>query len=111
MATPHDRPPRLTANAACIAFAVALSLGSSPATDDTIRIWRIGSPYNGETPRPTVPLSFMRESTRLGFRITVEAFPATGFAATFFDAVARNAAPDLLVFDNFGVMNGITTAL
>jgi hypothetical protein len=111
MATPHDRLPRLTANAACIAFAVAVSLGSSPATGDTIRIWRVGSPHNSETPRPTVPLSFVRESTRLGFRIAVEAFPATGFAATFSDAVARNAAPDLLVFDNFGVMNGITTAL
>jgi hypothetical protein len=111
MANSQGRRPRFIANAAGIAFAVALSLVSSATTDDTIRVWRVGSPHKGDTPRSTVPLSFLQESTKLGFRITVEAFPATGFAATFFDAVARNAAPDLLVFDNFGVMNGITTNL
>jgi hypothetical protein len=109
MATPRHRLPWFTACGAGIAFGVALSLVSSATTDDTILIWRIGSPHRGDTPRPTVPPSLRQESTRLGFRITVESFPASGFAATFFDAVARNAAPDLLVFDNFGVMNGITT--
>ncbi len=34
-----------------------------------------------------------------------------GFAQTFLDAVRRNAAPDILVFDNFGVMQGIKTEL
>jgi hypothetical protein len=29
----------------------------------------------------------------------------------FADAVGRGAAPDVLVFDNFGVMDGITTGL
>jgi hypothetical protein len=51
------------------------------------------------------------ESTRLGYRLSVETFPAQGFATTFFEAVARNDAPDVLVFNNFGVMDGITTGL
>jgi hypothetical protein len=58
-----------------------------------------------------VPLALRQEWTRRGFQISVEAFPAQGFAATFFDAVSRNAAPDVLVFDNIGVIEGITTPL
>jgi hypothetical protein len=58
-----------------------------------------------------VPFALNEESIRRGFGITVAAFPAEGFATTFRDAVTRNEAPDVLVFDNHGVMSGITTAL
>jgi hypothetical protein len=92
--------------------ALAMFLGGMPqAADDTIRIWKVGSPHRGDTPKATVPSTLLQESTRRGWRIAIETFPAKGFAATFFDAVTRNAAPDLIVFDNFGVMHGITTAL
>jgi len=110
MATSCSRP-RFVAVATAMAVAGALSLLSSATAGETIRVWKIGSPDSGDTPPVTVPLSLRQESTRSGFRITVEAFPARGFAAMFFDAVARNAAPDVLAFDNFGVMNGMTTGL
>jgi len=97
--------------APCIAAAVVLSVAPHAAIGDPIRIWKVGSPYRRDTPRATVPFNFERESTTRGFQLTVEAFPAKNFAATFFDAVARNAAPDVIVFDNFGVMDGITTPL
>ena len=69
-----------------------------------IRIWRVGSPHTGDIPAPTVAARFRREAARHDLRVAVESFPARGFAALFADAVARNLAPDILVFDNFGVM-------
>jgi hypothetical protein len=91
--------------------AVILGTASQVSADDTIRIWKIGSPHRGDIPAALAPAELEREVVALGFSLVVQAFPAKGFAATFRDAVARNAAPDVLSFDNFGVMTGITTAL
>ncbi len=85
--------------------------GSRALADNAIRIWKIGSPHRGDTPAASIPASLQDEASRLGFGLSVEAFPAKGFAAKFRQAVARNEAPDVLSFDNFGVMVGITTAL
>jgi hypothetical protein len=110
MASPSELP-RMVSIGTCATLAVALGVLSHAKTADTIEVWKIGSPYKGDTPRPGVPSGLQQASTRLGFRIAVEAFPAKGFAPMFLDAVRRNAAPDILVFDNMGVMQGITTAL
>ena len=77
----------------------------------TVRIWKIGSPHRGDTPTPTIPVSLEEAARRLGASISVETFPAKGFATAFREAVIRNDAPDVLSFDNFGVMVGITTPL
>ena len=111
MRVPHATLPRVAVMAGCLAFAVTLSLVSSAETGAAIRIWVVGSPHRGDTPRTPLAFRLREESTRLGYRLSVETFPAQGFAATFFEAVARNDAPDVLVFDNFGVMDGITTRL
>jgi hypothetical protein len=95
------------ATAALAAALVALS----PARSDTILVWKVGSPHAGDTPNPRVPAVLQKDAAAVGARITVEAYPAAGFAARLSDAVTRNAAPDLLVFGNFGVMRGSTTAL
>jgi len=108
---PLHRLPPFVSIATWTVPTVVLWAVSIAATDDTIRIWKIGSPHTGDTPDATVPVALTQESTRRGLHISVEAFPAKGFAATFFDAVTRNAAPDVLVFNNFGVMDGITTRL
>jgi hypothetical protein len=84
---------------------------SQVVANDTIRIWKTGSPHRGDTPAATVPAALQEAASRLGITLVVEAFPARGFAAMFREAVARNAAPDVLSFDNFGVMTGITTPL
>lgn len=94
-------------------LAVDILAPGSPqsATGDTILVWKIGSPWRGEIPAATVPSHFRGAARRLGFGVAVATFPASGFAARFADAVARNTAPDVIVFDNFGIMNGITTPL
>ncbi len=111
MASPGAGASRMASIAACATLAVAVGIASQARTADTIQVWRIGSPHNGDTPRAWVPSGLQQVSSKLGFRISVEVFPARGFAQTFLDAVRRNAAPDILVFDNYGVMQGIKTEL
>ena len=100
-----------SASIAIAAFALILSTSRFAATGETIRIWKIGSPHRGDTPDTRVPAAFARDAVNRGVRLHVEAFPAQGFAAIFFDAFQRRAVPDVLVFDNFGVINGIRTDL
>jgi hypothetical protein len=96
---------------ACAAFAVLLLLTPQAQTGPTIRIWKVGSPHSGATPHNWMPPALAREAGSRGWRLSIEAFPAQGFASRFFVAVRDRSAPDLLVFDNFGIMNGITTEL
>jgi hypothetical protein len=110
MASPGAGASRMAFITACATLAVA-AVVSHAKTADTIQVWRIGSPHNNDTPRPWLPAGLQLEARKLGLRISVEAFPARGFAQTFLDAVMRNAAPDILVFDNMGVMQGIKTQL
>lgn len=111
MAAPPERLLWFVSIATGMALAITLSAVSCATTGDRIRVWKVGSPHQGDTPDTAVPLAIGQDATRRGVRMSVEAFPAKGFAATFFDAVMRRSAPDVLVFDNFGVMNGITTRL
>jgi hypothetical protein len=111
MFTSHDRLPRPASIAASTTLALALSFVSYATPSETIRVWKIGSPHTGETPATTIPAGLTAEALARGFDLTIETFPAKGFAATFAQAVTGNAAPDVLVFDNMGVMNGITTRL
>ena len=76
----------------------AVILGTAPhaSAHDTIRIWKIGSPHRGDIPAAIAPAELEREVVARGFSLVVQAFPAKGFAATFRDAVARNAAPALM---------------
>ena len=111
MASSSTGISRLASIATCAALAVAVGIASQAKTADTLQVWRVGSPHKGDTPRAWIPSGLQLASSKLGFRISVEVFPARGFAQTFLDAVRRNAAPDILVFDNFGVMRGIETEL
>jgi hypothetical protein len=43
--------------------------------------------------------------------LSIVTFPARKFADVFADAITRNAVPDVLVFDNFGIIDGATTPL
>ncbi len=97
--------------AGCAAVLGMLTAIPSATKGETIRIWKIGSPHSGDTPRATLPPSFVRESAQQGVGFIVETFPAKGFSKVFSDALRANAPPDLLVIDNMGVIDGITTAL
>jgi hypothetical protein len=97
--------------AALLGCALSLTVASTASADDTVRVWRVGSPHRGDTPSATMPPGLEKDWAALGFHVAVETFRASGFAARFSEAVRANAAPDVLVFDNFGIMDGITTAL
>jgi hypothetical protein len=109
--TRHLRVPRPAIIAICAAGVVAVSFALSAAPGDVIRIWVVGSPYTDRIPDAPSAAGLREASRQLGFDLSIEAFPTRGFAATFADAVVRSATPDVLVFDNFGVMDGITTRL
>ena len=100
---------RLTVTGAVVIVMLVAGRAAQLVWNDTIVIWKVGSPWQGDVPASTLPAGFRDAARRVGFDVAVQAFPARDFAATFEDAVARNAAPDVIVFDNFGVMDGITT--
>src|SRR6266446_4090923 len=87
----------------------AFVLLSCASTGNTIEVWLVGSPHSGNTPARVVPVSFTGNFGSHGFTVDVEAFPAKGFAARFADAVRQESPPDLLVIDNYGIIDGITT--
>lgn len=76
-----------------------------------IVVWRVGSPYTGDIPDTTVPLDLKVNAAKIGCSIRIEAFRAKAFAQTFFDAFERHQEPDVIAFDNYGIIDGITTQL
>lgn len=77
---------------------------------ETIVIWKVGSPYEGDTPENTLPFDMRLLAKQAGYQLRMESFPAVGFAQKFFDAILANKEPDILAFDNYGIMEGISTA-
>lgn len=76
-----------------------------------ILVWKVGSPHEGDTPEKVIPPDLLSEAKELGYRLEMETFPAKGFAQRFFDAVSNGTEPDVLAIDNYGIIEGITTAL
>jgi hypothetical protein len=96
---------------ACSAFFALLIVTPQAQTGTTIRIWKVGSPHTGDTPDTEMPPALAREAGSRGWRLSIDAFPAQAFADRFFAAGRNGSAPDVLVFDNFGTMDGIVTRL
>jgi hypothetical protein len=95
----------------CTAFAALLILTPQAQTGTTIRIWKVGSPHTEDTPHAEMPPALAREAGSRGWRLSINAFPAQAFAGRFFAASRNGSAPDVLVLDNFGTMDGIVTEL
>ena len=106
--TPRRRP--MFRILACSALA-ALLIATPEAQGPTIRVWKVGSPHTGDVPHTRIPLALSREADGRGWRLSIEAFPAQAFASRFLSATRNGTAPDVLVFDNMGIMNGIVTKL
>jgi hypothetical protein len=81
------------------------------AITNIIRIWKIGSPHRGDIPDDVIPNDIVSAAAGLGYGLKVEVYPARGFAQVFFDALIDNTEPDILYFDNYGILRGITTEL
>jgi hypothetical protein len=93
------------------AFVILLLVTPQAQTHTVIEIWKVGSPHTGDIPDTSMPTALAREAAERGLRLNIEAFPAQGFAARFAAAAQDGTAPELVVFDNFGVMDGIITQL
>jgi hypothetical protein len=96
---------------ACSAFAALVLATAQDQPHTTISVWKVGSPHTGDIPPTDLPPALAREVGSRGWRLTVEAFPAQGFAARFMAAARSGSAPDILAFDNFGIIHGISTGL
>jgi hypothetical protein len=88
---------------------VAPAEASNPSTN-VIRIWTVGSPHTGALPRAFVPPELRQRAESLGYTIKIEAFRANGFAAKFRQALHDRNEPEILTFDNFGVISGVQTS-
>lgn len=76
-----------------------------------ITVWKVGSPYQGDTPDTTIPPDLEQAAEKMGLKIMVNAFPAVGFAQQFFEAFKKGQEPDVLAINNYGIIDGITTPL
>jgi hypothetical protein len=103
----------VAANESCVALAqVSGRAGSNPLPsrpeEKLITVWKVGDPWRGNTPDVAVPPDLELSAERLGYELKIEAFPASGFAETFFRALEK---PDILAIDNYGIIDGVTTPL
>ncbi len=95
---------------ACVLLILSLHPDSSAKpSNDLIRVWIVGSPYTGALPREVVSREFSQRAESLGYKIEVESFRAAGFAARFRQALQDHHEPEILTFDNFGVISGANT--
>jgi hypothetical protein len=74
--------------------------------NNVIHVWAIGSPNNGVLPNITVPTGLQRQAENLGYTIEINSFRAAGFAETLGQAVRDHTEPEVLTFDNYGVVWG-----
>ncbi|MFM2315276.1 MAG: hypothetical protein RLZZ04_4552 [Cyanobacteriota bacterium] len=74
-------------------------------TDNTILIWKVGSPYEGDTPEADIPSDLRQRAKQLNAQIVVETFPAKGFTARLRAAIKDHREPDILSSSNYAVLD------
>ena len=82
---------------------------SKPGSN-VIRIWTVGSPHTNALPPAVVPPDLRKRAESLGYTIEIEAFRAMGFADIFREARQNHTEPEILTFDNYGVLTGMKTS-
>lgn len=82
----------------------------SKSSSNLIRVWTVGSPHTNVLPPAVVPPELRQRAEGLGYTIEIEAFRADGFATKFRQALESNNEPEILTFDNYGVISGVQTA-
>jgi len=95
---------------ACVFLTLhASSTAHTRRSSNLIRVWTVGSPHTGALPRVVVPPELRQRAESLGYTIEVETFRASGFAAQFRQALQAHNEPEILTFDNYGVISGVQT--
>ena len=90
------------------AFPAIVAAVGKPA--NLIRVWSVGSPYSGALPRTTVPPDLEAQARALGYELVVEDFRAAGLPDRLRQAVANHAEPEVITFDNMGILIGVDTS-
>jgi len=93
------------------ASSIVLAGGAATHTQSSnlIRVWTIASPHTGTLPPARVPPDLRQRAKELGYTVEVETFQASGFAAKFRQALLDHSEPEILTFDNYGVISGVRT--
>jgi hypothetical protein len=84
---------------------------SSNSHSNVIRVWIVGSPHTNALPPAVIHSDQHRRAESLGYTIEVEAFQPSRFAAHFHQALQNHTEPEILSFDNYGVLLGIQTRM
>jgi len=79
---------------------------AAQAEPNVIIVWKVGSPWLGDTPDTAVPPVLDLAARHLGYTIKIQSFPPRGFASVFFRAFEANRPPDVLAFDNDLILSG-----
>jgi hypothetical protein len=92
---------------------IAQASAAAPAKpgNSLIRIWTVGSPHTNALPPAVIPLELRQRAESLGYTIEIEAFRPDSFAAQFHQALQNHNEPEILTFDNYGVLSGMKTQL
>ena len=77
--------------------------------NNVIHVWSVGSPFTEALPQTVVPSELEQQAQQLGYTIEIQSFRAAGFASTLHEAVATHTEPELITFNNFGVLIGVNT--
>jgi len=80
------------------------SKATSPEPKGSIVFWRVGSPYDGDTPPELVPQYLQELADKQGYAVTVRSFEAKDFHKVFWAAAEKNSEPDILHIDNGGIL-------
>ncbi len=84
------------------------SSGSTPRI--RLQLWQVGSPYKGDTQSTVPPQALVDACRKLGLSLSMRAFPAKGFYDVLSSAFAEGKQPDILFFDNMGILKGAKTS-
>ena len=108
---PSHAPAQARALVLLLLFVVIPGGAAPQGGSKAITIWRVGDPWMGSAPDTAVPPSLELSAKKLGYGLRVEAFPIQGFASLFFRAFQDHQSPDILVFNNHGILDGISTPI
>jgi hypothetical protein len=88
-------------------FFITAEAGGTPT--NVIRIWSVGSPFSGALPRTTIPPDLQAQARALGYELVVENLLAAGFPERLHQAVANHTEPEVITYDNLGILIGVNT--
>jgi hypothetical protein len=85
--------------------------GPTASVSKVLTLWRVGSPHDGRTPEAVVSPKLAALVRDAGYKIVAEGISANDFIGRFKAAAAAHSEPDIFTINNWGVMEGMTTAL